>query len=127
MKITIYGVEYQNPDENLWENEDINDIPLTEEQYNTFLKGYAPDWECRYAPFFYNDWLYITRSGFWVKKFQYRKSLDGLYHISEHYTTDKEIGRNLLLEILIEGYFEPTLRDVALKLINPAHATKQSR
>lgn len=118
MKIIIYGVEYQNPDENKWIEEFINDIPLTEEQYNTFLKGYAPDWECRYAPFLYDGWLYITRSGFWLKKFQYRKDIDGLYHITEHYTTDKEAGRNLLLEIIIEGYFKPTLRDVALNQIN---------
>ena len=112
-KIIIYSVEYPNPDTQKWEVEKIPDLPFSDEEYKTFLKGYTPDWDCRYAPFQFVDWLYITRSGFWVKKFKYEKQNDGFYHVTQHFTTEKERGRNLLMEILCEGYFRPSLFEVA--------------
>ena len=93
----------------LWEKEDIPDIPLTEEQLVSFVKGYDPDWDCRYAPFFLGGWFYITRSGCWLKKFKYQKEKDGYYHISEHYSTEFTRGENLLQVIIIEGYFQPSI------------------
>lgn len=94
-----------------WEKEDVPDIPLTEEQMVSFVKGYCPDWECRYAPYLLGGWFYITRSGNWVKKFKYRKASDGFYHIIDYYTTEKERGRNLLMEVISEGYFTPRIID----------------
>lgn len=107
--IIIYGVQYPNPDTVLWEPEECPDFPLSDEEYQTFLQGYSPDWDCRYAPFLFQEWLYITRSGFWLKKFKYQKKEDGFYHLSQHQTSDKERGRNLLFEILCHGYFRPSL------------------
>ena len=78
-----------------WEKEDIPDIPLTEEQMVSLVKGYNPDWDSRYAPYYLGGWFYITRSGSWVKKFKYQKEDDGYYHIIEHYTTDVEKGYNI--------------------------------
>ena len=95
----------------IWEKH--KDIPMTPEQYETFCKGYVADWECRYEPISLGDgWHYIYRSGYLVKKFRYELCDDGMYHLQEHLTTDKEKGRDLLLEILLEGYFEPSLRDI---------------
>lgn len=75
---------------------------------------WVPDWECRYAPFYYEGWIYIIRSGFWLKKLRFDKKSDGLYHLEEHYTTRAEAGRNLLDEVLIEGYFQPSLKEVGI-------------
>ena len=94
-----------------WEKEDIPDIPLTEEQMVSLVKGYNPDWDSRYAPYYLGGWFYITRSGSWVKKFKYQKEDDGYYHIIEHYTTDVEKGYNILKQVIIEGYFEPKIFD----------------
>lgn len=97
----------------VWEIEKMHDIPLTKEQYETFCKGYRADWECRYEPISLgNNWHYIYRSGFLVKKFRYQLCDDGLYHLKENYTTNAEKGRNLLEEILLHGYFEPRLNHV---------------
>lgn len=105
----IYGIEYSNPDLEDWLPEAVPSITFTEQQYKTFVRGYTPDWECRFAPFQYKDWLYITRSGFWLKKFRFEKKDDGLYHLLEHFTTRKTTGNNLLKTVLIEGYFNPPL------------------
>ena len=56
-----------------------------------------------------NGYFYISRSGFWVKKFKYVKQEDGLWHMTEHYTTEKEKGRDLLEELFWQGYFEPRI------------------
>ena len=101
----------------LWEKEDIVDIPLTEEQMVTFVKSYNPGWEARYAPYLLGGWFYITRSGWWLKKFKYEKKADGLYHVTDNYTTKKEKGRNLLAQVLIEGFFEDEMRDERLRSI----------
>lgn len=101
----------QIQDSPLWQVETIPDIPLTEEQMIAFTKGYAPDWECRYAPYLLGGWYYITRSGYWLKKFRYSRGKDGYYHITENYTTEKEKGRNLLIQVISEGYFTPRLCD----------------
>lgn len=101
----------------LWEKEEIPDIPLTEEQMVTFVKSYSPSWEYRYAPYLLGGWFYITRSGWWLKKFKYQKQADGLYHVTDTYTTAKERGRNLLAQVLIEGNFEEDIRDERLRSI----------
>ena len=101
----------QIQDSPLWQVETIPDIPLTEEQMVAFTKGYSPDWDCRYAPYLLGGWYYITRSGYWVKKFKYKKGSDGMYHVMEHYTTEKEKGRNLLMLVIFEGYFQPRIID----------------
>lgn len=110
--IIIYGVQYPKPDTVLWEPEECPDFPLSDEEYQTFLQGYSPDWDCRFAPFQFQDWLYITRSGFWLKKFKYQKKEDGFYHLSQHFTSEKERNHNLLLEIFCQGYFNPSLFEV---------------
>ena len=101
----------------LWEKEDVPDIPLTEAQMVTFVKSYSPSWEYRYAPYLLGGWFYITRSGWWLKKFKYQKQADGFYHVTENYTTAKEKGRNLLAQVLIEGNFEEDIRDERLSAI----------
>lgn len=58
-----------------------------------------------------NGYFYISRSGVWVKKFKYVKHSDGLWHITESYTTDIEKGRDVLAEIFVYGYFEPRIWD----------------
>lgn len=100
-----------------WEREDIPDIPLTEEQMIPLIKGYDPDWDSRYAPFFLGGWFYITRSGHWLKKFKYTKGKDGYYHVTEHYTTEHDKGQNLLMQILYEGYFQPRIFDDRLRVL----------
>lgn len=102
-------------DSPLWEREDVPDVPLTEEQMVAFVKGYGPDFECRYAPYMLGGWFYITRSGHWLKKFKYQKGNDGYYHVQDHYTVPKVKGDNLLAQIIIEGYFEPRILDDRLR------------
>lgn len=95
----------------LWEPEEIPDIPLTEDQMISLVKGYEPDWDCRFAPFLLGGWFYITRSGYWLKKFKYQKGTDHFYHLIEHYTTEHTKGQNLLMQVLAEGYFDPRIMD----------------
>lgn len=105
----------QIQDNPLWERKEIPDIPLTEEQMISLVKGYDPDWDSRYAPFLLGGWFYITRSGYWLKKFKYKKGDDGFYHITEHYTTEHTKGQNLLVQIIVEGYFQPPILDDRLR------------
>lgn len=107
----------QIQDNPLWEREEIPDIPLTEEQMVSLVKGYDPDWDSRYAPFLLGGWFYITRSGYWLKKFKYKKGDDGFYHVTEHYTTDHTKGQNLLVQIIVEGYFQPPILDDRLRAL----------
>ena len=90
-----------------WYKEKTPDIPLDDRQYDSFCRGYFPDWDCRYAPVKIGDWHYFVRSGLWLKKYRYEKQTDGLYHLVESYTTTKEKGRNLLMECFAEGYYRP--------------------
>ena len=125
--IIIYDVEYPDPNLEDWKPEIVPELVITDEQYRTFVQGYAPDWECRYSPCHYKNWLYITRSGFWLKKFRFEKQNDGLFHLTEHYTTEKEAGRNLLCEVLVEGYFQPSLIEVGMhyqNIVNYQHLFK---
>ena len=101
----------------LWEKEDVPDIPLSEEQMVTVVKGYNPSWEARYAPYLLGGWYYLTRSGWWVKKLKYEKKADGFYHLKEHYTSPKEKGHNILAQVLVEGNFEEDIRDERLSAI----------
>jgi hypothetical protein len=104
-------------DSPLWKKEAIPDIPLTEEQMVSFVQGYTPDFDCRYAPYMLGGWFYITRSGYWLKKFKYTKQPDGYYHVTEHYTTQKEKGRNLLVEIIAHGHFRTKILDDRLSTL----------
>ena len=103
----------------LWEKEDIIDIPLSEEQMVSFVKSYNPGWEARYAPYLLGGWFYITRSGWWLKKFKYQKGGDGFYHVTEHYTTPKFMGYNLLAQVILEGNFEEPIIDDRLRALLP--------
>ena len=113
--IIIYDVEYPDPNFEDWKPERVPELIFTEGQYKTFVRGYTPDWECRYAPCQYKEWLYIIRSGHWLKKFRFEKQNDGFFHLAEHYTTEKEAGRNLIQEILIKGYYGAPLEKVGYK------------
>lgn len=103
----------------LWVGEDIIDIPLSEEQMVSFIKSYNPGWEARYAPYLLGGWFYITRSGWWLKKFKYQKGSDGFYHFTEHYTTPKFMGYNLLAQVILEGDFEEPIIDDRLRVLLP--------
>lgn len=99
----------------VWEREEHRDIPMTPDQYSTFCRGYCAAWEVLYEPISLGDgWHYIYGSDCLVKKFHYQMGLDGIFHLVEHYTTEKERGKDLLSKILMEGYFEPTLREVLI-------------
>jgi len=100
-----YCLEY-SPE---WLDEPMEDIPLNEEQYQSLKVGFAPDWDFRYEPRYMNGWHYISRSGFWVKKFRYELGQDGLYHLTKNYTSIKEGGRNLLVESFMHGYYRPPI------------------
>lgn len=93
----------------LWFKRATVDFPLTDEQYKIFKNGYAPDWECRFAPVFMNGWFYITRSGHWLFKFKYEKKEDGLWHITANYDTHFIPGYSVMLNVIREGYFEPQI------------------
>lgn len=98
----------------VWEWEQHRDIPMTPDQYRTFCRGYCADWECQYEPISLGDgWHYIYRSGHLLKKFRYQMERDGYFHLVEHFTIDGIKGNDLLFEILVDGYFEPTLRELA--------------
>ena len=107
----------QIQDSPLWEREEVPDIPLSEAQMVDFTKGYNPGWEYRFAPYLLGGWSYITRSGFWLQKFTYQKQADGLYHLTNHYTTPKTKGHNLLAQVLIEGNFDTPILDNRLRAI----------
>lgn len=94
-----------------WQKEEIPDFPLDEQQMATMVKGYTPGWECRYAPYHLGGWIYLTRSGHWLKKIKYEKGFDGYYHIVDSYTTEHEKGRNLLVQVISEGDFSPSIID----------------
>lgn len=99
----------------LWFKRATVDFPLTDEQYEIFKKGYAPDWDCRFAPVYMDGWFYITRSGYWLFKFKYERKKDGLWHITSNYDTGFTPGYAVMLNVIHEGYFEPqifTERDI---------------
>lgn len=92
-------------------SEPIEDIPLTPFEYESLCRGFEPDWEARYSIVYVDGWHYVYRSGFWLKKLKYELGNDGFYHITEHYSTQKELGNNVFSDhVLYEGYFEPKLR-----------------
>lgn len=93
----------------LWFKRATVDFPLTDEQYEIFRKGYAPDWDCRFSPIYMDGWFYITRSGFWLFKFKYEKKKDGLWHITANYDTKHTPGYAVMLNVIHEGYFEPRI------------------
>ena len=107
-----------------WQKEAIPDFPLDEQQMMAMAKGYTPGWECRYAPYLLGGWIYLTRSGHWLKKIKYEKGSDGYYHIVDSYTTEHEKGRNLLVQVILEGYFSPSIVDERVRrLLQQQHET----
>ena len=110
-----YSLLSEIQDSPLWEKEEVPDIPLTEEQMISFVMGYSPGWDCRYAPYMLGGWFYITRSGHWLKKIKYTRGNDGYYHVVEHYTTGHAKGDNLLKQVICEGRFEPRILDDRLR------------
>lgn len=101
----------------LWREEKmLLGISFTPDQFETFKRGYQPDWECRYEPHYINGCIYISRSGIWVKKYVIEFVKVGepgdyveCYDVIKAYSTEREYGRPLLAEILAEGYFEPRI------------------
>lgn len=89
----------------LWFKRATVDFPLTDEQYDIFKKGYAPDWDCRFAPVYMDGWFYITRSGYWLFKFKYERKKDGLWHITSNYDTGFAPGYAVMLNVIHEGLF----------------------
>jgi len=86
------------------------DVVLDEVSYRSFLKGYVPDWDMRFGVYYEDGWHYIYRSHYLLKKFRFEKREDGLYHLGEYYDSEKEVGEDLLLTVLIEGYFDEGLK-----------------
>ncbi len=94
-----------------WIKELPQDIPLNDQQFASLCKSFSPDWEFRYAPIQVGDWIYMGRSGFWVKKYKYEKLEDDLYHVTESYTTEKAICINILFGSFVRGYYKPKIFD----------------
>ena len=94
----------------LWREEEFVPITLNREQYESLKRGFQPDWEFRYKPHFINGWHYLSRSGYWVKKFrfEYDEEFDE-YTLVECYSTDKEYGHPLLAQSLHYGYYNPRI------------------
>lgn len=108
----MFIINYNDP----FVSEEIHDIPLTPKEYDSFCKGFEPDWDARYSVISIDGWHYIYRSGFWLKKIRYELKPDGLYHIVENYTTEKAKGEQLLVnEVLYTGHFKPSLRNIAIR------------
>lgn len=103
------------PNNSLWIKRPTLDFPLTDEQYVVFKKGYAPDWDCRFAPVYMDGRFYITRFGYWLFKFKYERKNDSLWHITSNYDTPFTPGYEVMLYVIHEGYFDPrifTQRDI---------------
>ena len=90
-----------------WFPETIDDKQLQAWQYESLVRGFAPNLDWPFAPYKIGEWFYIIRSGGWLKKFKFEKQTDGLYHITAHYTTEGCADFDILLEILLYGFFEP--------------------
>lgn len=104
------GHDYGDPDDVQWLKEDFVDMPLTDEQMHIFNQSYNPDWDCRYYPIKHGTFHYLVRSGHWVSKFKYEKNADGLYHMTEYYSSAAHPQSFLSLhEIFHVGYFRPPL------------------
>lgn len=91
----------------LWEREELPDVPLTQEQMMSLAKGCDPKYGSVYAPFLLGGWIYITRSGDWLKKFRYQRRRDGRYHLEEGFTMPKARGEDLLTFVLYQDFFSP--------------------
>jgi len=89
-----------------WIESVTDDKVLDEPSYKSFLKGYAPDWEMRFGVYYEDGWNYIYRSHYLLKKLRFNKQSDGQYHLAELFETDKEIGFDLIEEVLSRGYFD---------------------
>lgn len=89
-----------------WIESKSEDKVLDEVSYKSFLKGYAPDWDMRFGVYSEDGWNYIYRSHYLLRKFRFQKQIDGLYHLAELYEAAKEIGSDLIEEVLRYGYFD---------------------
>lgn len=72
-----------------WEEEEVKDYKLDDQQYAALRKGFAPGWDDRYATFYHRGWFYVYRSGHVLKKFKYQKNNDGMWEMTHLYTTAK--------------------------------------
>lgn len=90
----------------IWTKENFEDKVLDEESYKSFLLGYQPDWEMRFAVYYEDGWSYVYRSFFLLKKFKFTKQSDGLYHLTELYKSEKEVDFDIIENILLHGYFQ---------------------
>jgi len=97
---TIWGGEQ-------WIKTKLDDKTLDEESYSSFLKSYGPDWDMRFGVYYEDGWHYVYRSNYLLKKFKFQKQEDGLYHVTESYTTEHGSYADLIEEVLWQGYFKP--------------------
>lgn len=72
-----------------WEEEEMKDFKLDDQQYSALRKGFAPGWDDRYATYYHRGWFYVYRSGHVLKKFKYQKNSDGMWEMTHLYTTAK--------------------------------------
>ena len=86
-----------------WTLSKHEDVVLDEASYQTFLKGYAPDWDMRFGVYYEDGWHYIYRSHYLLKKFRFEKKDDGLYHLGEYYDSEKEVEEDLLRMVYIHS------------------------
>lgn len=92
-----------------WTNIKLEDKTLDEESYESFLKGYNPDWEMRFGVYYEDGWNYVYRSNFLLRKFRFEKRSDGLYHLTDTFTSNNN-NSELIEEVLRNGYFKPPYR-----------------
>lgn len=92
-----------------WQEERPIVVSWDDRQYNALMKGYAPDWDMRFATFHRRGNFYIYRSGNILKKFRVKRSSDGLWHITRQYTTSKEGLEFMMGEVIYSGYWEVSL------------------
>lgn len=78
-----------------WEEEEVKDFKLDDQQYAALRKGFAPGWDDRYATYYHRGWFYVYRSGQVLKKFKYQKNSDGMWEMTHLYTTAKTKSYNM--------------------------------
>ncbi len=96
---TVWGGEQ-------WIKTKLDDKTLDEKSYRSFLKSYGPDWDMRFGVYYEDGWHYIYRSNFLVKKFKFQIQNDGLYHLIESYSTQREVEYDIIEDVLWHGYFK---------------------
>lgn len=93
-----------------WKKADFKEITLDKESFESFLKGYSPDWDMRFGVYYEDGWCYIYRSHYLLKKFRFEQKTDGLYYLTDFYESEKETQPDLLEDVLYYGYFGKPFR-----------------